>query len=87
MDREDHQPAVLACHERIAGRLRNGEYTTQWCALLPYAWCYEHDIYVCDIHHIARHPRCRAVIEFPRNRVEPEAGGVEFRPDDDVGRE
>jgi hypothetical protein len=71
-----HRAQLLVCHEKIAGRHYAGGHTKaslQYCDLSAYAWCFTHDMYVCDIHLNARHTDggCDTVIEFPRQTFRP----------------
>jgi len=65
-----HRVQVLTCHEVIGERDRATRLDQrQWCNLKPFAWCYDHDHYVCDIHAFTRHEGHNLGIEFPENRA------------------
>jgi hypothetical protein len=71
-----HRAQLLICHERIMGRHLPGGHTKagiQFCNLSAYAWCFDHNMYVCDIHLNARHTDtdCQTVIEFPKQTFTP----------------
>ena len=79
MDEErGHKSQLLICHERILGNKRPRAYAAPvatHCNLAAYAWCYDCDYYVCDIHMVARHEGHDTVIEYPDKTFRP---GSEF---------
>lgn len=74
-----HRAQLLVCHEQIAGRHSPGGHTQmhlQFCNLSAYAWCFDCNYYVCDIHYVSIHlDNHKAVIEYPKQT---------FRPADDL---
>ncbi len=71
---EAHRAQLHLCHERIVGsRTAGGHEVTPrpWCNLSAWAWCYDCDHYVCDIHANARHEGHRLVVEFPDKAPRP----------------
>ena len=50
-----HQAQLYICHEPIGERLndRQGRYDT--CNLPAESWCYDEQMYVCEMHAMTRH--------------------------------
>ena len=70
-----HRAQLLLCHEEIAGRHSPGGHTKmklQFCNLSAYAWCFECDMYVCDIHLSSNHRDSHEfAIEYPKQTFRP----------------
>ena len=69
-----HRAQLLLCHEKIAGRHHPGGHVKegiQFCNLSAYAWCFDCDYYVCDIHLMSRHEGHNTVIEYPQQTARP----------------
>lgn len=78
-----HRAQLLLCHEKIAGPPMPGGHTApelQFCSLSAYAWCYDCDIYLCDIHYLSRHEGHAADIEYPKQTFTPGQGRPSRRP-------
>lgn len=56
-----HPAQLRVCHEHIDPRPPSAarEQAFQFCSLSAYAWCFDCQYYVCDIHAVARHERHR----------------------------
>lgn len=54
-----HPNDLLICHQKIAAdiRVHEGRWvrSEQFCSLAAFAWCFDCDQYVCEIHLLARH--------------------------------
>ena len=70
-----HRAQLALCHERIAagsavsGGAVKGRST--FCDLSAWAWCWDCDFYVCDIHMMARHEGHDVTVEFPERTARP----------------
>ena len=79
-----HRAQLLVCHQQIAvGHQGPLESRADWehsrkqfCELGAYAWCFDDDMYVCDIHLNSRHRDHDHYVEFPtvRRRAAGPAG-------------
>jgi hypothetical protein len=67
-----HDAQLRICHERIgddpAKKPVNAKWA--WCDLPAFAWCFDCEYFVCEIHTMARH-------ELHRTQVEGGISGVE----------
>jgi hypothetical protein len=70
-----HRAQLHLCHERIAAgsAVQGGAVKgrSAFCDLSAWAWCYDCDFYVCDIHAFARHEGHDYAIEFPDRAPRP----------------
>lgn len=77
-----HRAQLLVCHELIAGPMENNRVRgeDQYCSLSAYAWCFDDNKYVCDIHLNSMHDGCNTAIEYPRQTFEPGEVGRPKKP-------
>ena len=69
-----HRAQLLLCHEKIAGPHSRGghvEPKEQFCSLSAYAWCFDCDRYVCDIHLSNHRDTHNYVVEYPKQTFMP----------------